>query len=270
MKRIFQTHLPVRPWAEERTRRLPGLNPVAPGEWLIVDEVYAQQMAYREELLATRRAAVLRLDPEARPAAEELLDTVLAEVAQMPGFARDGARMRCPDGRVVAIDRADPLATCGRLVQEDLVLLEKRADGAEHVLTGAVLCFPASWSLDEKFLRPLVRIHKPVAVYDADIARRVQRLFDGIQPDRPIWRANNLVYSDPDLFQPRRENDRRSVAPEGPRYLRVERQGLRRLPETGAVVFSIHSFVLPFSALDAADRAALADKVAVPVTGPAG
>lgn len=269
-KEICQTRLPLRPWAEEKTRRMPGLNPTAPGEWLITDEVYAEQMAYREALLASRRAAVLRLDPAAHPAAGELLATVLAELAGKEGFTRSGDRVSCPDGRMVQIDRDDPLGTCGRLVQEDLVLLEKRPGEAEHVLTGAVLCFPASWTLDEKFLRPLVRIHRPVTAYDGDIARRVQRLFDGIQPGRPMWRANNLVYSNPDLFQPRREDDRRSIAPDGPRFLRVERQGLLRLPESRAVVFSIHTYVLPFGALAAEDRAALSDRISLSPAGPIG
>jgi hypothetical protein len=141
-------------------------------------------------------------------------------------------------------------------VQEDLVLMEKPSGMDQHVLTAAALCFPASWSLAEKFLRPLTGIHAPVDVYDEDLARRVQRLFDGIRPGRPIWRANALVYADPALFQPRTEADRRPSPPEGPRWLRVERQCLARLPETGAVAFTIHTYVVPFESLDPEDRVA--------------
>ena len=255
---ICQTHLPLRPWADERLRRLPGLNPVAPGEWLLVDDAYGAQMAYRAALIADKGAAVLRLDPAARPAADELLEAVLAELDDKPGYARAGERVSCPDGRVVTLERADPLGTCARLVQEDLVLLERPEDADEHLLTGAVLCFPASWTLDQKFLRPLTRIHRPVPSYDGDIARRVQRLFDGIQPGRPIWRANYLVYADPNLHQPRREDDPRAPAPGGRRWLRVERQALARLPESRAVVFSIHTYVVPLASLSAEDQAALA------------
>ncbi len=257
---ICQRELPIRPWAELRTSRLPGLNPVEPGDWLRVDDAYGAQMAYREALLADRPDAVLALDEGARPAAEELLEVVLDEIATKPGYTREGERVTCPDGRVVEIDRTAPLATCGRLVQEDLVILETRPGSDEHVLTGAVLCFPASWALSEKFMRPLTTIHVPVPRYSADLAQRVQRLFDGIQPGRPIWRANNLIYDNPDLHQPRREDDPRDREPEaGPRWLRVERQGLMRLAHSRAVVFSIHSYVLPFAALTDEDRAALAE-----------
>ena len=192
----------------------------------------------------------------ARPAAHELLDTVLDALRGLPGYrsAGDDAVTR-PDGVRVAIDRDAPLLTLGRLVQEDFCLLERRANRAEHLLTGAILCFPASWRLSDKFMRPLTTIHAPVADYDAGIARRVQRLFDAIRPGRPLWRANALRYHEAELFQPRRDETGRprATAP----YLRSERQCLVRLPATGAVVFSIHSYVCPVSRLSAEERAAL-------------
>lgn len=256
-------HLPLRPWAEEKTRRLPGLNPVAPGDWLRVDEVFAAQMRERDGLIARKRAAVLALDEAARPAAAELLDAVLVEISAKPGYMIGEGAVRRPDGVEVPIDRGDPLATAGRLVQEDLVILEKPKGGGEHLITGAVLCFPASWTLAQKFMHPLTTIHLPVPGYDATIARRVQRLFDGLQPDRPIWRANYLVYGDPALHQPRREGESRKLAPKGPRWLRMERQVLRRLERSRAVVFSIHTYVLAMDALAPEDRAALSRLAAV-------
>lgn len=240
---ILQTRLP---YDVTRPRPLPGIQPLGDAPWALVDEAYAGQMALREELLDTSRDDVLALDPDAMPAALELLDTVLAELPE--GFARTGARITCPDGRAVAVNRADPLGTLGRLLQEDLCILQKRGD--EHVLTGAVLCFPASWTLAEKFRRPLIAIHGPVDSYDGNMARRVQRLFDGIRAGAPLWRFNAIWYRDPDLHHPRSESDPRAPeTPDDARYLRSERQVLRRLPQTGAVIFSIHTFVLPANAI---------------------
>lgn len=223
-------------------RALPGIQPVQ-GPWLHVDEAYGGQMQLREALLETRPGDVLHIDEQARPAAEELLDVVLHDAPQL-GFRQEGSQMIRPDGHRVILDRDTPLATLGRLMQCDFCLLEKR--GAEHVLTGAVLCFPASWSLYEKAGQPLGRIHIPVDSYTPDLARRVQRLFDGIQPDRPIWRFNALWYDDPTLFQPRREAERRTPAnPQTAPYFRSERQTLYRLPQTRAVVFAIHTYLIP-------------------------
>ena len=92
--------------------------------------------------------------------------------------------------------------------------------------------------------KPLVRIHDPVDEYTDRIAARVQRLFDGVQDGKPMWRANALRYHDAALHQPRRENDPRPVgAPDAP-YLRSERQTVLRLPQSGAVAFMIHTTVV--------------------------
>ncbi len=242
MVEICQNELPILPWADPKTARLPGLNPVEPGQWLQIDDAYSAQMTRRLSLMKDHGELVHRLSEDARAAAEELLADVIAEISDTDGFEVHGETVRCPDGRLVQLDRAQPLLTLGALVQEDFVILQKH--GNEHVMTGAILCFPASWSLDQKFMKSLVKIHIPVDSYTPDIARRVQRLFDGIQPGRPMWRANYLSYNDPELFQPRREEERRCFDRNSPSWLRVERQCMKRLPRSGAVVFSIHSYVL--------------------------
>ena len=239
MTEILQHHLPSDMFTP---RTLPGIQPEK-GPWLRVDEAYGAQMAHREALLEAHADDVLYLDPQATPAAAELLDVVLDALPPL-GFSVNGTHVICPDGRAVSVDRQNPMRTLGRLCQNDFVLMEKRGDA--HVLTGAVLCFPASWRLSEKAGRPLVDIHIPVADYTEDLARRVQRLFDGIQVGRPIWRFNQLWYQDPELYQPRSAAEPRRVGAgrvDGP-YLRTERQTLLRLPKTRAVVFVIHTYVL--------------------------
>jgi hypothetical protein len=239
MTGIFQTALPYDVAAQ---RPLPGIAPLAEETWLLADEAFAAQMAERTRLLAHRRAEVVAMRPEGRAAADELLQFVLDWLAAHGAGYRvfNGSVVR-PDGVSVPVNRDDPLGTLGHLVQEDLCLMQKLGD--EHVLTAAVLCFPASWRLADKIGRPLTAIHTPVAAYDADIARRVQRLFDGVRVGRPLWRFNVLGYALPDLHQPGR------LGPTGPAggafpYLRSERQCVLRLPRTGACVFSIHTFVL--------------------------
>ncbi len=232
---ILQTRIP---YDVTTHPSLPGIKPFAMADWLVQDEAFAGQMARRDALVTERPAAVLAMDAGARPAAEELLGYVLARLG--PGYTVGDAVAR-PDGVTVPLVMGDPMRTLARLVQEDLVIMERR--GEEHVLTAAALCFPASWMLAEKFLRPLTGIHVPVASYDANIAARVQRLFDGVQVDKPLWRWNGLRYADPELHQPRSEQDRRP-RPENPRFFRTERQCLVRLPVSRAVVFSIHTYVV--------------------------
>ncbi|WP_146343791.1 heme-dependent oxidative N-demethylase family protein [Phaeobacter marinintestinus] len=235
MTDILQRSIPYDPLSP---RPLPGIQPLEMSDWLIRDDAFGAQMARRDALLRDHRDAVLATDETAREAAEELLDLVMSHT-----YPDSGNTVRRPDGGEVRLDRADPMGTLGRLVQEDFCILQKRGD--EHVLTAAVLCFPASWTLSEKFMRPLIGIHDPVDSYDANIAARVQRLFDGVQAGRPLWRFNALWYADAELFQPRRASDVRDV-PDAPKadFMRSERQSVLRLPNTGAVVFSIHTYVL--------------------------
>ncbi|MFC3615927.1 DUF3445 domain-containing protein [Lutimaribacter marinistellae] len=223
-------------------RKLPGIQPTTMEDWLHRDEAFDGQMARRDALISERYDQVIAMHESARPAALELLDLVLATA-----YGVQGDSVLRPDGVAVAINRSDPMASLGRLVQEDLCVLQKQGD--EHVLTAASLCFPASWLLSEKLMRPLIGIHKPVESYDDNIARRVQRLFDGIQVGRPLWRFNALWYEDPELHQPRSESARRKKPAATPPFLRSERQCLLRLPETKAVVFSIHTYVVPRKAV---------------------
>lgn len=251
---ILQSRLPIAAWMEARTARLPGIQPVEGEDWLQIDDAFAAQMAERDRLVATKLPEVVAMQPEGRAAAEELYAVILARLAGVPGYHVGAGAVTRPDGVSVALDPARPLETLARLVQEDLCLMEKR--GEEHVLTGAALCFPASWSLEEKLGRPLIGIHRTVRPYDPDIARRVQRMFDAMRPDQALWRMNALVYVDPTLHQPGREDATRTERRSG-QYLRAERQTLKRLPGTGAVLFAIHTYVVTLDSLTPDERAGL-------------
>ncbi|MBS0124158.1 heme-dependent oxidative N-demethylase family protein [Thetidibacter halocola] len=244
---ILQSSLPYDPFDP---RPLPGIAPLDPAEWLHVDDAYAAQMAERARLLAEHAEAVLWQDPSADAAVRELLDMVLEALPE--GFARDGDRVTCPDGRRVTVDRDAALRSLNALVQEDFCILMKDEGEAEHVLRAAILCFPASWMLSEKAGRPLLAIHAPVHEYPGDLARRVQRLFDGVRPGRPLWRFNALWYADPTLHQPRSVHAPRPAQERAQGgFLRSERQCILRLPQSGAVVFSIHTYMLARASVSA-------------------
>ncbi|WP_299428530.1 DUF3445 domain-containing protein [uncultured Shimia sp.] len=240
MTEILQTSIPYDALEE---RPLPGIAPLNIDDWLIVDDAYEAQMLLRFRLLSETPDLVSALSEKALPAAQEVLDLALMQLVARPDFEVGPQTVRCPGNRVVVLDREQPLRTLGQIIQEDICLMQKVGD--EHVLTGAVLCFPASWTLSEKFMRPLIGIHVPVAEYDNNIAKRVQRLFDGVRARRPLWRKNALWYDNPSLFTPRSEDAPRDPVPAMTgAYLRSEKQCILRLPKTDAVVFSIHTFMV--------------------------
>ena len=240
MPEILQKKIP---YDVSEHKKLPGMLPLAADGWLIEDEAYAAQLAERDRLLQDTPDKVFAEVGASAEAKQEVLDEILAQLRRRPSYRVAAGEVRRPDGVIVPLS-GDPMRTAARLVQEDLCLHERRGD--EHALTAAVMCFPASWTLHEKIGRPLSAVHRPVAEYDVDVAKRVQRLFDGIKAGRPMWRFNVLEYVRPDLFQPRSETYPRSSDEDYGQgaYLRSEHQALVRLPRTGAVLFAIHTCLI--------------------------
>jgi hypothetical protein len=241
---VLQARLPYTPWADPAMRRLPGIQAAEPADAFASDEAYAGQMALRDRLIAEWPGDVLAMSPNGRASADELLALGLAEASQRSCYALSDTSVTRSDGKTVPIDESAPLATIGRLFQQDFCIMQKPEDGEEHVLTSAVLCFPDGWTLSEKIGRPLFRIHRPVPAYGKDLGRRVQRLFDALRPGRALWRANAHFSASPALYTPAREADPKPKRNPGLPYLRSERQVLFRLPSTGAVVFSIHTIMI--------------------------
>lgn len=255
---ILHDRLPFHVWTDPRLNRLPGTLPLDIDDWLRIDEAYAAQMAERVRLINTHPDKVHALLPEARDAAAELYAMIALRLPGL-GFRHQSGVWLCPDGRRVADDRSTPLLTLGRLLQEDFCLLQPGPEGS-HLLTGAVLCFPASWTLSQKIGRSLLGIHIPVESYDGNIAARVQRLFDAIRPEQPLWRGNALDYADPALYQPRLEGETRPAGAGDKAYIRSERQCLLRLPQSRAVVFSIHTYLVHRTTLSAEAEAAFRNR----------
>ena len=143
--------------------------------------------------------------------------------------------------RGLASDATDehPIVAASRLVQEDLCVLV-RSDAWR--LEAACVCFPSRWALATKIGRTLDEIHAPVPSYDQELSGPTSSVFDRLRPERSFWRLNWSLLDSPDLFQPTSAR----AAPGGDLdqwYFRVERQTLRRLPASDAIVFTIRTYV---------------------------
>ena len=251
---ILHERLPFYPWMRTGGVRLPGLSPISVEDWLKQDEVFAAQMAYRDALVRKRRGEVYAVLPEAEAGARELLSILLEELPLRAGYNREGTRAIRPDGVAVETEGLPPLLAAGRLVQEDFALIVKA--GSTHRLVGGMICFPANWNLADKLGKSLGGLHGPVEVFDAEMAKRTGRVFNNLRADTPLERANFLIYTNPDLHQPAHAPKRLMTGAD--RFVRVERQTLRRLPRTGAIVFAIHTYLVRAGSLDPDRFAALA------------
>jgi hypothetical protein len=284
------------PFATGPHRMAMDLVAVPEVEWFEFDDRYLPEMAEKRRLLATAHADVFAATPVSGAARAEALQSIVAAltVHHPDWFGRDGSMVRnhltgevwdtaAPSKPLEVCAAAwtsddpfvgqaakvclDPLELAGRLVQEDLCLVQDSEDGP--VFTAAVLCFPSRWRLLDKLGKPLSAVHGPVPLYADRLARPVDRFMRHLRPGHIASRLNWSLLDDPALFQPGgkwRTQSRADVTASnaGRRvFLRVERQTLRRLPDSGAVLFGIRVHVYALEdVIDRPDRAAvLADAV---------
>ena len=236
MPYICQQQLPLSPWMKSATSRLPGVQPIKSGGCFLVDEVFQLQMQYRDELLSKKLDQVYINELANLDECAELLDFVVGELKQNDKYTFNDNTVIRPDGVALNLLTEDPLLTASRLVQEDLLILKKEGD--EHILRAGVLCFPASWTLNEKKNKSLTDIHGPVEEYDSGLALRIEKMFSNISSNTPIWRANFLLYDDYELFQPRLEKDEKGNSHKKlSRFIRVEKQVLKKFSRSGNILF---------------------------------
>jgi hypothetical protein len=234
-ERLLQRPLP---FASGAQRHHVATRTVPDADWLEVDGAdVAAQLAHKRLLFRTRRPEVLVELDGSRDACIELRDLVLEHLERW-------APRLLPGPRPV---EAHPLEEAGLLVPEDFcVHLPDPVTGMPVLVAGCV-CFPNRWRLPDKIGRPVTEIHQPVPAYDAQLAGPVDRLMAKLQAGRVLARSNWGLADGSVLFAP----DPRPAWSQAPRqvgarlWLRIERQTLRRLPRTGAVVFTIRTVQAP-------------------------
>jgi hypothetical protein len=210
-----------------------GLRPLEAATWLYPDtEVHT--LPEKRALLAARRGEVFAETEGSQPAQ--------AEVAALVGGA-------------------DFLAAAG-MVSDDFCLMERR--GPDWVLSAASLCAPTFWSLAENIGKPVAHLHGPVPDTlgpggAQGLAARIARMFDAVAPGVIMERFNWTVQAGPERFTPSQAPliARAEATPAAQAgdllHLRVERQTIQKLPETGAVLFTIRICVDPLVAIFAVD-----------------
>jgi hypothetical protein len=239
-----------------------GLQPLDLQDWIEPDVHFASELAEKERLLRERHHEVFAVLSEAFAGSMEVLELLAVHLpARFPTLYRGEGDFLY---NLVTSQRWNlsqqvlhPLDLAGRLVQEDLCLMQHDPASNTYRLVGASLCFPTRWRLAEKMGKPLTAIHEPVAGYEEQLASTVDRFFDRLSVEKPVWRLNWGLIDDPALFQPT-GHGRQGLNPDitaenaGEKlWLRMERQTLRRLPRTQNVLFTIRVYIHPLRQLEA-------------------
>ncbi|MDE2303293.1 MAG: DUF3445 domain-containing protein [Sphingomonadales bacterium] len=212
-----------------------GLVRLGEGEWLWPDF----DRAARARTFAAHPESVLARPGSAAP-------------------AREAARL------VAGRDSLGEAAAC---VWEDLCIMQADADGGWR-LTAAAVGFPTDWQVADKMGMALPALHAPIHGYAEELSASVDRFFSVLKPGQIFGRANwFIVASDALRYLPGDDPAERfahvSSANAGETlFVRCERQTLRRLPESGAVLFTIGIALAPLGSLSGAVVMQLARTVA--------
>ncbi len=259
LKKLISRKTPAYiPFQSGRFRLSMGIVSLTLDNWLEPDDFFYKELMEKDSLLTSKYDEVFQARGGSQTAQHEVLNLL---IDHMNEYHSDLLRF-C--GGNIFIDklalsfatetyRKNPLDLAGRIVQEDLCLMAPGSNG--YTLEAASLCFPSRWRLLDKIGRPLIDIHSPVPDYKNKLSRPVDRFFDKLTVEKPVWRVNWSLTDDPDLYQPVRKTGIASIKTinsnnAGDRvFLRCERQTLRRLPKTGWILFTIKTYVDKVSAL---------------------
>lgn len=134
-------------------------------------------------------------------------------------------------------------------ISDDLCILQR--ENAGWRLKGASLCAPTFWALNDKMGQLLHELHGPVPDGASIVAPRVTRIFDNLQPGKILERFNWTVQLGAERYTPDQTPMKQRAAKTPLEsaldvlYLRVERQTIRKLAVSGAIVFTIRICIDP-------------------------
>jgi len=206
-------------------------------KWIEINSDYEIDLAQKQDLLSMKHDEVFLSIPLGDAGSREVLE-LLSE--HLPRIFPE----RWPNE--VSVDPSlHPLEAASLLVQEDLCLMSQV--GNDWILSAASLCFPSRWDVREKIGKNLLGIHGPVPHYAETLGAATQNIFDQLSIERPVWRVNWTVMDSGELHQPTavRSPDAMEITSaniEEALYFRRERQTLRKLPDSGDILFTIRTY----------------------------
>jgi len=234
------TRLSGPPWADPPGFAI-GLRRIAPEAWLEGGE--ARPWARKDRLFRAVPDKVWGETQGSRPGQAEAAGLVASAL---------GLRARA--------DPRPPLLVAARRVPDDLVLMEPRS--GDWVVSALSLSAGSFFTADEALGRGLEALHGPVPGFAERFLSRVRRIFNNLPVDDIVERRNWSVVAWRGLYAPDASAARRRALRQRPRrpgaglYIRCERQTLRRLPQTGGLLFTIRIHLTPLRALATDPKAA--------------
>ena len=201
-----------------------GLKPIPLDSWLLPDD-QSQWVAGKNKLLDEDLSAVFAQTERSLDAQKEVF-----ELIESIGLS--------------AVPSSEPfLIRASRLVSDDLIIMSKIGD--DWQVSAATLCSPTFFDAKHAIGKSLSLLHGPIPTGSFDLSGRIARVFDNMAANLVMERFNWTVQWGPERYTPNGQNlrDAAIAADESSAkqmvFERVERQTIRKLPKSGAILFTI-------------------------------
>jgi dimethylamine monooxygenase subunit A len=250
-----------------------GLGPVRTSEWIQFSPRHADNMREKRGRLSEQFDRYYRTLPESVNAQRELRDRVVAHLAtdHTDRYALSGSTLTSHHESLAwHLDdpNVEPLRQLSDIIEEDFMLLEE-LDGVMRI-TASSNAYSSSGRLVSAVGQTVHWAHIPVPTLSDKLGVRIDRVLSSVHEDTPCERFNWQVTPMGTLFFPHDPHRANADAMHGVcdalcrdpgsagelLFIRVERQTLSRLPASGAVAFSLHTYSDPLSVLEADPQAA--------------
>lgn len=278
--RSFRTPLPPAypNWSVETTRPRPyrafrhkysitmAIRSMDFDSWIELDNEWLKFHQHKVQRTQKKKAELCATAPEARAAAFELLDELRRYLpCRYPTLFRQtklgldnlvtGESWSFSNGT-----DEDPMYIASMLLQDDVAIMMEQEDG-QYVLKAGAIMLAGFWRLKDKYNLPLSAIHTSgdVPKYKEKLQTGMEKFFVRQTCDKPVVRNNYFIQTDGNLpwSESIGDEDNQVVGwytaepatDINQLYFRSERQSLRRLPISGATVFTIRTYFLPITEL---------------------
>lgn len=230
--------------------------------WLDMDKYYWHYSEEKKRVFMKYGKQNIDWLPESGDACLELMETVLQHMIDRYPLLFTVLIDKKTKGRVVKNEltneildmtfplKEHPLVYVLKMAKEDFYVVKYNPEDGMHRLVAAAVPFPGgSFDILTKIGNHLDAIHEDVPYYKEKLKNSMERWFKRLTPNLPVERASwymswdhklkmSNVYQLPEIV-PDLEATMKLTEPRS-FNVRVERQTLRRLPKSQAIIFTNH------------------------------
>lgn len=273
------------PFKDKEYKLTMGIRYIDPQEWLLVENTYLRWIEEKTKIVTNNNPkypkgkdlnrSTMFDTPEADNAIREYYDIVVKYMCdKYPMYfeqhSSNQVHNKITDEYIPAfagaVNPRELMHYLVRTIEEDFIILlkdpTKKDDkhGDEYYFKGGVFAFAAGFDPWNKFNKPLTSIHEPIPGYEEKMKLSMNKFFARIKPGEFVTRSNFSIQTH-DKFYVDDSNKGYHLTPEQLKtpipyesldfekqvHYRSERQVLTKLPRSGAIVFTIRTYLHPLS-----------------------